>query len=163
MPSLRSLPIAYLPRVSGFLVTWSIVMMPAPLARSGSITATATYLVRAYQYTGAGGSTGTYQLGIDLENTSTPPTTGGSVVSETESNDTIATANDVSSSWRYVGYSGTTTGSLPVNNPNTGPGTNVVLNLSTTSPTTKGTLSGAIATPSSGVNTATKNGESCEL
>ncbi|MCX5653657.1 MAG: autotransporter-associated beta strand repeat-containing protein [Planctomycetota bacterium] len=51
---------------------------------------------------------------------------------------------------------GATTGSLAVNNPDTGAGTAVILNLSTTAPTTKGSLSGAIAAPSSG-NTATIN------
>ena len=39
-----------------------------------------------------------------------------------------------------------TTGALTVNNPNTGAGTNVVLNLSTTAATTTGSLSGTIAT-----------------
>jgi fibronectin-binding autotransporter adhesin len=52
---------------------------------------------------------------------------------------------------------GATTGSLAVNNPNTGAGTNVVLNLSTTAGTTTGSLSGTISTPSSGTNTATIN------
>jgi fibronectin-binding autotransporter adhesin len=53
------------------------------------------------------------------------------------------------------GTLGATTGSLAVNNPNTGPGTAVLLNLPTASPTTTGSLSGTIATPSSGTNTAT--------
>ena len=52
---------------------------------------------------------------------------------------------------------GATTGTLAVNNLNTGVGTDVVLNLSTTAATTTGSLSGAKATPSSGTNTATIN------
>ena len=52
---------------------------------------------------------------------------------------------------------GATTGALVVENTNTGTGTAVVLNLSTTAPTTKGSLSGAKATPSSGTNTVTIN------
>ncbi len=55
------------------------------------------------------------------------------------------------------GTLGATTGPLQVNNPNTGAGTNVVLNLSTAAATTTGSLSGAIATPSGGTNTATIN------
>jgi len=53
---------------------------------------------------------------------------------------------------------GATTGALVVGNRNsTAAGTAVVLNLSTTAPTTKGSLSGTIATPTSGTNTATIN------
>ena len=52
---------------------------------------------------------------------------------------------------------GATTGALTVNNPNTGAGTAVVLNLSTTAATTTGTLSGTLAVPSSLTNTATIN------
>ena len=50
---------------------------------------------------------------------------------------------------------GANTGSLAVNNPNTGAGTDVVLNLNGS--VTTGPLSGAIATPSGGTNTATIN------
>ncbi len=57
-----------------------------------------------------------------------------------------------------VGTGGTLgSGALAVNNANVGAGTNVVLNLSTTSGTTVGSLSGTLATPSSGSNTATIN------
>jgi autotransporter-associated beta strand protein len=59
-----------------------------------------------------------------------------------------------------VGTGGTlsaTTGALAVNNPNTGAGTDVVLNLATGANTTVGSLSGTIAVPSSGTNTATIN------
>ncbi len=55
------------------------------------------------------------------------------------------------------GSLGASTSSLIVNNTNTGVGTNVVLNLPTATDTTKGSLSGTIATPSSGTNTATIN------
>jgi autotransporter-associated beta strand protein len=46
---------------------------------------------------------------------------------------------------------------LVVSNPNTGAGSAVVVNLSTTTPTSVSSLSGAIATPTSGTNTATIN------
>jgi autotransporter-associated beta strand protein len=52
---------------------------------------------------------------------------------------------------------GPTTGPLTVSNPNSAAGTAVVLNLSTTAATTRGSLNGTIATPSSGTNTATIN------
>jgi autotransporter-associated beta strand protein len=53
---------------------------------------------------------------------------------------------------------GASTGPLTVNNQNnTQPATNVVLNLSTTDPTTTGSLSGTTATPTSGANTVTIN------
>jgi fibronectin-binding autotransporter adhesin len=55
------------------------------------------------------------------------------------------------------GTLGATTGALIVNNNNTGVGTNAVLNLATAVDTTKGSLSGTIATPGSGTNTATIN------
>ncbi|MGV3661362.1 MAG: beta strand repeat-containing protein [Prosthecobacter sp.] len=55
------------------------------------------------------------------------------------------------------GTLGATTGSLAVNNSNTGAGTAVVLNLATAADTTVGSLSGTLATPSSGSNTATIN------
>ncbi len=56
------------------------------------------------------------------------------------------------------GTLGATTGTLSVNNTNsTGVGTNAVLNLATAVDTTVGSLSGTIATPTSGTNTATIN------
>ena len=54
------------------------------------------------------------------------------------------------------------TGPLQVSNLNTGAGTAVVLNLSTTSSLTTGSLSGTIAAPSSGTNTATINTQTGE-
>jgi autotransporter-associated beta strand protein len=55
------------------------------------------------------------------------------------------------------GTLGVSSGSLAVNNPNTGAGTDVVLNLATAVDTTTGSLSGTLAAPSSGTNTATIN------
>jgi autotransporter-associated beta strand protein len=56
------------------------------------------------------------------------------------------------------GTLGATTGALVVSNTNsTAPGTNTVLNLATAVDTTVGSLSGTIATPASGTNTATIN------
>lgn len=56
------------------------------------------------------------------------------------------------------GTLGATTGALVVSNTNsTAPGTNTVLNLATAVDTTVGSLSGTIATPTSGTNTATIN------
>ncbi len=72
-----------------------------------TITSTDTYYVRANNFNTA---TGTYQLAVYLENASTAPTTGGVVVSETEANDSVATANNASTSWRAVNYRSTITG-----------------------------------------------------
>jgi fibronectin-binding autotransporter adhesin len=55
------------------------------------------------------------------------------------------------------GTLGAATGTLSVNNTNTAAGKNVILNLNTAADTTVGSLSGTIATPSSGANTATIN------
>jgi autotransporter-associated beta strand protein len=53
-----------------------------------------------------------------------------------------------------AGKLGATTGTLQVNNTNTGAGTDVQLTLATSANTTVGSLSGTIATPSGGTNTA---------
>ncbi|MFN0076617.1 MAG: autotransporter-associated beta strand repeat-containing protein [Prosthecobacter sp.] len=56
------------------------------------------------------------------------------------------------------GTLGATTGTLAVNNTNsTAAGTNAILNLATAVDTTVGSLSGTVATPTSGTNTATIN------
>ncbi len=60
------------------------------------------------------------------------------------------------------GALGATTGALAVNNTNTSAGTAAVLNLATAVDTTVGTLSGSIATPSSGTNTATINTQAAQ-
>jgi hypothetical protein len=54
--------------------------------------------------------TGTYDVGIDLENAGTAPLTGGTLATETESNNNAATANDASTSWRAVQYVAPTSG-----------------------------------------------------
>ena len=56
-----------------------------------------------------------------------------------------------------TGALGATTGPLTVSNPHSAAGTAVVLNLSTTVATTRGSLNGTLATPSSGTNSATIN------
>jgi len=71
-----------------------------------TITTTDTYYVRANKFSG----TGSYQLALYLENTGTAPTTGGTFVTEVESNNTVASANNASTSWRAVGYRSTITG-----------------------------------------------------
>ncbi|MDB5357482.1 MAG: hypothetical protein JWN24_3935, partial [Phycisphaerales bacterium] len=75
-----------------------------------TVSAADTYYVHA---TGFGGSfSGSYQLGVYLENASTTPTTGGTVTTETDPNNTEATATDASTSWRAVQYRSETTGSI---------------------------------------------------
>ncbi|MBL8180376.1 MAG: M36 family metallopeptidase [Blastocatellia bacterium] len=74
-----------------------------------TVTTADTYYVRAYR---ASAATGTYQVGVFLENSGTAPTTGGVVVTETEANDSVATANNLSTSWRAVNYLFTSTGSI---------------------------------------------------
>jgi len=64
------------------------------------------------QVRGNSSTTGTYHLNLYLENSGTAPTTGGSVTSETEPNNTGATANDLSTSWRRVQYTSQTAGAI---------------------------------------------------
>jgi ELWxxDGT repeat protein len=52
----------------------------------------------------SGTVTGTYALGLHLAKSGTAPGTGGTLTSETEANDSMATANDASSSWRQFQY-----------------------------------------------------------
>ena len=54
--------------------------------------------------------TGTYQLAAWLENGGAAPSTGGTLTTETESNNSAATANNASTSWRKVNYRSHTTG-----------------------------------------------------
>ncbi|MGL4422426.1 MAG: M36 family metallopeptidase, partial [Gemmataceae bacterium] len=75
-----------------------------------TIATTDTYFVRARHFDAGG--TGTYRIGIRLT-TATPPITGGSFAAETEENDTIATANNASGSWRQFQHQSLTTGSIP--------------------------------------------------
>ncbi|CAN5436996.1 hypothetical protein BH11PLA2_BH11PLA2_25720 [soil metagenome] len=69
-----------------------------------------TYVIRATQ-TGSSTS-GTYQIGVNLENTGTVPLTGGNTYTETEDNGTRTTANAFSDSWRAVTHSTTATGTI---------------------------------------------------
>jgi subtilisin family serine protease len=73
------------------------------------ITVTDTYYVNARAWTN---QTGTYDLGLFLENSGDPPLTGGTVTTETESNGSKGSANNVSTSWRPVQYVSTTTGTV---------------------------------------------------
>lgn len=72
-----------------------------------TITAATNCFIRASGY-----NSGTYQVAVQLENSGTAPTTGGTVTSETESNNTQATANNISTSWRNVNFLSTTTGNI---------------------------------------------------
>ncbi len=64
------------------------------------------------QVRGNSSTTGTYHLNLFLENSGAAPNTGGTVTSETEPNNTGATANDLSTSWRRVQYTSQTTGAI---------------------------------------------------
>ncbi len=80
------------------------------------ITVADTYIVQGAGYaatnTGVTTALGTYRLGIYLENAGAAPTTGGTLGSETEPNDTVATANNSATSWRRVQYINTMSGSI---------------------------------------------------
>jgi hypothetical protein len=75
-----------------------------------SVTTADTYIVRGYRANST--NTGTYQIGISLENTGTPPITGGSFTAEAEPNETIATADSASNAWRPVQYIASTAGTI---------------------------------------------------
>jgi extracellular elastinolytic metalloproteinase len=76
-----------------------------------TITTADTYYVRAYRFS-TSTTPGTYQLGVLLANSGTAPNTGGTLTSETEPNDSIAAANDASSSWKPIAYTAATSGSI---------------------------------------------------
>ena len=97
--------------------------------------------------TGAGNQT----VSVAIDGTGTQIFSGA----DTYSGGTIINSGTLTISG--AGTLGATTGTLHVNNTSTGTGTNVVLNLSTSAPTVTGSLSGTIATPTSGINTATIN------
>ena len=78
------------------------------------ITETSTYYIDVGRFDFI---TGTYDLAVYLENFGPSPLTGGAVVAETEANDTGATANDVSTSWRSVQYFGQPTEQSPEETP----------------------------------------------
>lgn len=66
------------------------------LINNFAITTTDAYYVKARAFST---ETGTYKLGISLQDSGAPVTTGGNVTQETESNNSAATANDISTSW----------------------------------------------------------------
>ena len=68
-----------------------------------------TYFVLATNFST---ETGTYQLGIFLENSGAAPSTVGSLITETEGNNSFATANNASTSWRAVNLLAQTAGSI---------------------------------------------------
>jgi extracellular elastinolytic metalloproteinase len=76
-----------------------------------TITTADTYYVRAYRFS-TSTTTGTYQLGVLLENSGAVPGTGSILTAEVEPNDTIAQANDASSAWRPVGDTATAVGTI---------------------------------------------------
>ncbi len=73
------------------------------------VTETSTYYINVGRFDFI---TGSYDLAVYLENFGPSPLTGGTVVAEIESNDTGATANDVSTSWRAVQYFAPTSGAI---------------------------------------------------
>jgi hypothetical protein len=75
-----------------------------------TIATTDTYFARGYR---AGTTnTGTYRIGLSLENTGTTPTTGGTFTAEVEPNESTAAANNASTSWRRVQYTSTWAGTI---------------------------------------------------
>jgi hypothetical protein len=81
-----------------------------PLIDHFTVTTADTYYVEIQRATSTSG--GTYNVNVWLDNVSTAPTTGGTFAAEVESNDTLATANDASTSWRVVGYKSRTVGTI---------------------------------------------------
>ncbi len=81
-----------------------------PLIDHFSVTATDTYYVMIQRKTSTSG--GTYNVNVWLDNFGAAPTTGGTFTAEAESNDTLATANDASTSWRVAGYKSRTVGAI---------------------------------------------------
>ncbi len=81
-----------------------------PLVDHFSVTTADTYYVMIQRKTSTSG--GTYNVNVWLDNSGAAPTTGGTFSTESESNDTLATANDASTSWRVAGYKSRTVGSI---------------------------------------------------
>lgn len=75
-----------------------------------TISATDTYYIKARSY-GLGYS-GAYDLSVYLEDVGASPATGGGIATDTEPNDTAATASDASTSWRQVNYFSRTSGTI---------------------------------------------------
>lgn len=74
-----------------------------------TITSTDTYFLKARSFSS---NTGTYQLGLLLENAGTAPNTGSGAGAESENNNSAATANDFSATWGAVDFQSVTTGSV---------------------------------------------------
>jgi hypothetical protein len=66
-----------------------------------TVTTNDTYYIRVRANSSL---TGGYRVGVRLENSGSAPSTGGSSTSESESNNSIASADNLSSSWRAVDY-----------------------------------------------------------
>ena len=81
-----------------------------PLIDHFSVTTADTYYVMIQRKTSTSG--GTYNVNVWLDNAGAAPTTGGTFTAEAESNDTLATANDASTSWRVAGYKSRTVGAI---------------------------------------------------
>jgi len=79
------------------------------ILKNFTISTADTYYLRVRA---SGSGTGTYRLGVFLANTGANPTTGGVLTTETEANNSHATANNASNAWAEVGDRGTTTGSI---------------------------------------------------
>lgn len=75
-----------------------------------TITTNDTYYVRAHRANNT--NTGTYQLGIWLENTGTAPATGGTFTTEVEANGSTATANNASNAWRPISFFASANGTI---------------------------------------------------
>ena len=114
----------------------------------------------SFTLTGGGGTGASIGTVTQTANTSGGMTFKGTGITTLSGPNTYSGGITLNAGTLTVGSGGTlgaTTGSLAVNNPNSGAGTNVVLNLATGTDTTTGSLSGTIANPGSGTNTATIN------
>ncbi len=74
------------------------------------VTTSDTYYVRGRSVSTT--ATGTYDMGIYLENTGAEPLTGGTLTQEVEPNNTAPTATDFSDSWRRVQHEAQTRGAV---------------------------------------------------
>jgi len=67
-----------------------------------TVTTSDTYFARASRF--STNDSGTYALNLFLENTSTPPLTGGIFTTEVEPNETTGGANNAANAWRPINY-----------------------------------------------------------
>ncbi len=75
-----------------------------------TVTTADTYIIRASRATQD--DIGSYQLSVLLENTGAAPSTGGTLITEVEPNNTSTTPNNASTSWRQVKYDIGTAGTI---------------------------------------------------